>query len=419
MNALTKPTNTLPATSWWQDPKMVSLVRRTAFKDCNADEFDEAVAVARELNLSPLRKQLYAFVFSKNDPKKRNMVLVTGIDGSRSIAARTCNYRPDDHPPVWVFKEELKDPLSNPHGIETCTVGVYHRPTANDPFQRIVHTVYWDEFAPLIRAGDDDDYDMVETGETWPDGNPKKRKKLKAGAKVTARLDPKKDAWIKSGRNQIAKCSEMGALRKGWPEDLSRLYVQEETDRSAVLEDVEYQDLTPSEMVTKAETENRLARLGPPGLMVYFHDTTAQEKIPFGKFADTVIAWLSGKTPEQIKLFEDQNRATLQEFWGHSKNDALALKAEIEKARGAKHTPAKPAAAKEPEQPKEQATEKAASASKKDALISSMEKIESKLGALRWAKDNDEAIQALSEAERTEVRLAYTAKQSAVPAYPA
>ena len=73
-------TAALPAVNWSRDAKMVSLVRRTAAKDCNPDEFDLFVSVARELNLNPLRKQIYAFVFDKNDAERRNMSLVIGID---------------------------------------------------------------------------------------------------------------------------------------------------------------------------------------------------------------------------------------------------------------------------------------------------------------------------------------------------
>ena len=52
---------------------------------------------------------------------------------------------------------------------------------------------------------------------------------MAATANVVTRIDPDKQQWIKAGRNQIAKCAEMGALRKGWPEDLSRVVVEEET----------------------------------------------------------------------------------------------------------------------------------------------------------------------------------------------
>jgi hypothetical protein len=172
---------------WHQDNNMLALVKRTTCKDCTADEFSEFITVCRDLNLSPIRRQIYCFIFSKDEPSKRNMTLVTAIDGGRSIAARTGNYRPDDQEPQWIFKDELKNPLTNPHGIEKCTVGIFHRPTRNDPFERIVHTVFWDEFAPIVSKGDPDAYEWVPTGRVHPEGHKRAgqsvdRKQLKPGA---------------------------------------------------------------------------------------------------------------------------------------------------------------------------------------------------------------------------------------------
>jgi RecT family protein len=266
---------------------------------------------------------------------RRNMVVVVGIDGGRSVAARTGNYRPDDREPEWAFKDELKNPLTNPHGIEKCTVGIFHRPTRADPFERIVHTVYWEEFAPILKSADPDDYEWVETGETYEDsGKPKKRKKLRAGAEVTLRLDPTKDAWIKAGRNQIAKCAEMGALRKGWPEDLSSVVAEEETHKAMVLEGVDYADLTPSEMAAKGETDVRMARIGGPAIMATFDDAGTIERVAHGLFADRVLEVTATMKPERVQLFIDRNREALKEFWAHNKNDALALKKVLEERAG-------------------------------------------------------------------------------------
>jgi hypothetical protein len=167
---------------------------------------------------------------------------------------------------------KCKEPLTNPHGIVSCTVGVYHRPTKADPFERIVATVFWDEFAPIIRCADPDAYEWVGTGEVYPSGHKnagreKQRKRLRPGAEagVTERLDPKKEQWIKSGRHKISLCAEMQALRRGWPEDMSRLYVEEETDKAASVIDADFTELTPSEMVDKADASARLERIGGPG----------------------------------------------------------------------------------------------------------------------------------------------------------
>ena len=335
MNVTARNAIALPQIVWWQDRNMVSLVKRTAFKACNETEFDEAVAVARDLQLSPLRKQIYAFVFNAADETRRNMVLVVGIDGGRAIAARTQNYQPDDQEPTWVFSDALKNPLTNPHGIEKCTVGVYHRPSRDDPFRRIVHTVYWDEFAPILKSAPDEEYEWVGSGSFYPAGHKKageekQYKRLKAGAEVTLRLDPKKDAWIKSGRNQIAKCAEMGVLRKGWPEDLSRVYTDEETHRAQTLDGVDYEDLTPSQMATQADTDKRVDLIGGIAISVSLDNTGILTRVPIGQFADKVIEAAAAMESGDVASFMIRNRVALQEFWAHNKTDALELKRKLE-----------------------------------------------------------------------------------------
>lgn len=336
-----RPNN--PGLVWHQDKPMLALVRRTTCRDCTDDEFSEFIAVCRDLNLSPLRRQIYCFVFSKSDVEKRNMSLVVGIDGARSIAARSGNYQPDDNKPEWVFSESLKDPLSNPHGIESCTVGIYHRPTRTDPFRRITHTVYWEEFAPIVTRGDPDAYEWVGTGRFHPEGHKRagqeiNRKQLKAGAtaNITTRLDPDKPQWIRQGRNMIAKCAEMGALRKGWPEDLSRVVVEEETHRSAVVDlgPDEYSSLTPAELAAQGDADARLARLGGPALFASFDDAGTLERVAIGQFADRVVEHTAGVAPAGVAAWTERNKAALQEFWAHNKTDALALKKILETRSG-------------------------------------------------------------------------------------
>ena len=325
--------------SWWDDNKMVALVKRTYARDCNADEFNVFVRLCSELRLSPIRRQVYAFVFNKDNEALRQLTLVVGIDGARSIAARTCNYQPDEEPPLWETSEEAKNPLTNPHCIVSCTVGVFHRPTPKDPFRRIVGKVFWDEFAPIVKAADADAYEWVGTGEYYPDNAPKfagrekQRKQLRPGASaaVTERLDPKKQQWTKQGRNMIAKCAEMAALRKGWPEDMATLYVEEETDRHASTIDADYTELTASEMADQADADSRLERIGGPALLAVFDDAGTLERVPYGKFADRVLAHTGKLAPEAVALFADRNRVALQEFWAHNKTDALALKQVLEK----------------------------------------------------------------------------------------
>lgn len=337
-----KQTSGVSRMSWWEVPNQIALVWRTAAKDCNKDEFDQFVAVARELGLNPLRKQIYAFVFNKDDATNRNMAIVIGIDGFRSVAAKSGNYRPDDRSPEWIFDENAKDPLSNPLGLVSCTVGVYHRPTRNDPFERIVATVFWDEFAPIVRTADPDAYVWVDTDEVYPQGHKKageikRRKQLRHGASadVTERLDPKKKQW-NNGRHKLSLCAESQVLRRGWPDDFARIYVEEEVDRAnSLLEDVEFQRMSPSEMVDHGEAAERLARIGGPALFATFDDTGTLERVPIGQFADRVNAHIEKLDPAAVALWVDRNKAAMNEFWAHNKTDALTLKKILETRSGA------------------------------------------------------------------------------------
>ena len=90
----------LPSAAGFTPPQL-KLIRQTVASDTNESEFDLFIAAARNAGLDPFRKQISAIVFSKNDPKKRKMSIITTIDGFRVIAERTRLYRPDDQPPVY------------------------------------------------------------------------------------------------------------------------------------------------------------------------------------------------------------------------------------------------------------------------------------------------------------------------------
>ena len=111
----------VPAT---YDAKALALIKRTVAADCNDDEFGMFIHMARALRLDPLRRQIYAFVFSKADPKKRRMSIITAIDGFRAIAEKTGNYRPDEEEPTYELDPASKGP-NNPAGLVKATVRVW------------------------------------------------------------------------------------------------------------------------------------------------------------------------------------------------------------------------------------------------------------------------------------------------------
>lgn len=305
----------------------ITLIKNTVAKDTNSDEFNLFVSVARNTGLDPLRKQIMAVVYSKNDPEKRRMTIITGIDGFRAIAARSNRYRPDENEPEFTYDPDLKGP-DNPLGLVKAVVKIFIADASREGGWRPVAGVaYWDEFAPMkeeVEGG----FDWVDTGEVWPDtGKPKKRKvPRQAGAQVVRQLDTS-GQWGKMGRLMLAKCAESQALRKAFPEDLSNLYEHAEMDQASV------RDLMPSEVVEAAGVEQRLLRIGgPSGILFQFEPNGALESVQLGKIADRLFEQAKKFTSAaHLRWFKDINRAAMQEFWARAMSDALAVKEVLEK----------------------------------------------------------------------------------------
>jgi hypothetical protein len=91
---------------------------------------------------------------------------VIGIDGARSIAARTGNYRPDNRKPRFEIDESLKGP-ANPYGILSAEVSAFCY--SHGEWHEIVGVAYWNEAAPI--KSEPEEFDMQDTGQKWPDSN--------------------------------------------------------------------------------------------------------------------------------------------------------------------------------------------------------------------------------------------------------
>lgn len=307
----------------------ITLIKNTVAKDTNNDEFNLFVSVARNTGLDPLRKQIMAVVYSKNDPEKRRMTIITGIDGFRAIAARSNRYRPDENEPEFTYDPDLKG-LDNPLGLVKAVVKIFIADASREGGWRPVAGVaYWDEFAPMkeeVEGG----FDWVDTGEVWPDsGKPKKRKVPRtAGAQVVRQLDTS-GQWGKMGRLMLAKCAESQALRKAFPEDLSNLYEHAEMDQASV------RDLMPSEVVEAAGVEQRLLRIGGSnGIMFQFLPNEPLESVGLGQIADKIIAAARDMTSvKHLNWFESVNAQALREFWARAMSDALEVKKHLEAKR--------------------------------------------------------------------------------------
>lgn len=283
--------------------KQLALIRKTVAKDCDAAEFDWAMEICRATKLDPLRRQIYFFVYHKDNPKKRQMVPVVAIGGYRAIAARTGNYRPGKT--VTIIDPACVDAATNPLGVSHATATVWQH--SHGDWHEVEATAYWGEFAPIVDHWKDD----PETGQ-----------RVKSGKRT---LDPKKDGWNRMPRVMIEKCAEAMALRKAWPDDFAGLYVEGETDRAEALE------LTPSELADAADVTKRLEVVGGMNrILIDWTDGEPLKSVPVGKLGDAVLQFISENDADRVALWADRNKHGLNEYWARDKDGCLAVKKAIE-----------------------------------------------------------------------------------------
>ena len=127
--------------------KELALIKRTVAKDTTNDEFSMFIEICKRQGLDPFRRQIYALVYNKDDPKKRQVSFITGIDGYRAIAKRAGNYRPDNDEPVIDYDQKKVCEHTNPKGIVKASVKVWQYMV--DGWYPITGTARWEEFAPV------------------------------------------------------------------------------------------------------------------------------------------------------------------------------------------------------------------------------------------------------------------------------
>lgn len=317
MNAITRNESYVPRD--YTAPQM-ALIKKTVASDCNDLEFNLFIEICRRQGLDPFRKQIYAIVTNKTKADKRKLVTVTAIDGYRVKAARCRDYRPSDDEPEFTYDDTAKNQQTNPLGLVKAKVKGFKQDNKGG-WHQVVGVAFWDEFAPLKETGGK----MVETGEVWEDSG--KPKKVWKGNDIWV-LDKDKTGWIKSPRNQLAKCAEAQMLRKGWPEEFSGLYVTEEMDRTMTAE------MSASEIAAEHERTERLIAVNHKQAVPLVIEPGNVEFVPMGKVYDRIEEFLRQQEGElgavRVRQFKADNVEGLRHFWAEQPTDALAVKKMIE-----------------------------------------------------------------------------------------
>ena len=154
------------------------------------------LAHCHRTGLDPIARQIYAIY------RGGKWGIQISIDGARLVAERTGQYEGQTTPEFTADGVTWTQVWLSDEAPRAARVGVYRR-----GFREPLYAVaLWDAYAV---------YDDV-----WSNGQKTGEKKLSA-------------MWAKMGPLMLAKCAEMLALRKAFPQDLSGLYSTEEMQQAS------------------------------------------------------------------------------------------------------------------------------------------------------------------------------------------
>lgn len=155
----------------------LDLIRQTVARGTSPEEFALFLAIAENLGLDPLARQIYAIMRYSKRAGRDQMTVQVSIDGFRAFADQHPAYAGSDRP---VFEYDDRGRLD-------AAVVTVHKLMPDGRVVDFVGVAYWAEYA-----------------------------------------DDKSSMWDRMPRTMLAKCAEAQALRKGFPKQLSGVYTNDE-----------------------------------------------------------------------------------------------------------------------------------------------------------------------------------------------
>jgi phage recombination protein Bet len=168
--------------------RLMPLKNALGIEDLSQQEMDLFAMVALRMRLDPFQKQVYAI------KRKGKVTFQVGIDGFRSSAEETGEYRGSDEPEYGPW---LEKPYPHPEWARV----VVHRETSTGAWIHQSATAYWDEF--VADSGTSGNGDLQ---------------------------------WRRMPRVMLAKCAEAAAFRKAFPKRFAQVYESAEMQQADAAE---------------------------------------------------------------------------------------------------------------------------------------------------------------------------------------
>ena len=172
---------------WRENSALMETVREAVFPGANDAELALFLHDCQRQGCHPLDRMIHPTTYTDQRSGKRKYVAVTSIDLMRSRAAESGEYAGSDEPDYGPEVESRDQANKNYKHPEWCRVTV-HRIVQGQRYS-FTHKAWWSEYYPGDARG---------------------------------------AMWRKMPHNQLGKCCEAAALRKGFPRELGRVFVEGE-----------------------------------------------------------------------------------------------------------------------------------------------------------------------------------------------